>query len=92
MSDLENGVERYEIGSKFINMLMEVIKEVSFYFKKHFGVNVIVLSGGVFLNLLLVERIFEKLGDHFLILYPEGISPNDESISIGQIVYILGKL
>ena len=57
------------------------------------GIETIVLSGGVFLNKKLLEKsesLLKKNG--FRVLRPLIYSPNDESISVGQIAYGLRRL
>jgi hydrogenase maturation protein HypF len=57
------------------------------------GIQTVVLTGGVLLNRRLVQeayRILEKKG--FSVLRPIQYSPNDESISVGQIAYALRSL
>jgi hydrogenase maturation protein HypF len=57
------------------------------------GTKTVALTGGVFLNRRLVQeatKILEKKG--YTVLRPIQYSPNDESISVGQIAYALGSL
>jgi hydrogenase maturation protein HypF len=57
------------------------------------GVDTVALVGGVFLNktlLSLATRILRKKG--FQVIRPLQYSPNDESISIGQVAYALARL
>ena len=50
------------------------------------GTEVVVLSGGVFQNRLLLERTVGLLGGHGLrVLVPERLPPNDGGISFGQV-------
>ena len=50
------------------------------------GIELAVLSGGVFQNRLLVERTAELLADAGLrVLIPERLPPNDGGISYGQV-------
>jgi hydrogenase maturation protein HypF len=61
--------------------------------KKTHDIDTVVLAGGVFLNEKLLHRatgLLEKKG--FTVLRPLIYSPNDESISIGQIAFALNKL
>jgi len=60
--------------------------------RKKYGINTIVLAGGVFLNKYLLSRTLQKLKDaDFDVLRPVLYSPNDELISLGQIAYALAK-
>jgi hydrogenase maturation factor HypF (carbamoyltransferase family) len=61
--------------------------------RKDYGINTVVLVGGVFLNKKLLHRATSLLEQkHFKVLRTINYSPNDESISIGQIAYGLNKL
>ena len=49
------------------------------------GLDLVVLSGGVFQNRLLLERTSALLGAaHLRVLVPERLPPNDGGISFGQ--------
>ncbi len=68
------------ITSKFINMLVEIIVEISNFYKKL----PIVLTGGVFQNKTLLELVFKKL-DKREVYISKKIPLNDAGISVGQI-------
>ena len=51
------------------------------------GVKRIGFSGGVFQNTLLVDLIIYHLNDRFDLMFHEDLSPNDENISFGQLIY-----
>jgi hydrogenase maturation protein HypF len=50
---------------------------------------IIAFSGGVFQNKLLVELITQKLAKKYRLFFNHQFSPNDESISFGQIMHYL---
>jgi hydrogenase maturation protein HypF len=53
----------------------------------------IVLSGGVFENIFLLESIYNKLKDKdFYVFFNEQIPINDSGISIGQMAIAIEKL
>jgi hydrogenase maturation protein HypF len=54
---------------------------------KNLGVHKICFSGGVFQNMLLVDWIKEKYKDKYQLSFHMNLSPNDENISFGQLVY-----
>ncbi len=81
------------IAGKFHNTLAKLICEVATSLGKLFSTSKVVLSGGVFLNALLLkktEKLLEENG--FIVLRPTKFSPNDESISLGQMAHALAKL
>ncbi|MDR2635910.1 MAG: carbamoyltransferase HypF [Campylobacteraceae bacterium] len=72
-------------ASKFINTLAALIIHIAKKERKK-----VVLSGGVFQNRTLLEKLielFEK--EHIEFFLPKNISANDSSIALGQIVYML---
>ena len=66
------------IVSKFINTLVQIIQDVAkmYDFK-------VVLAGGVFQNVVLLNQIFGKISER---LFSNYIPPNDGAISLGQII------
>lgn len=82
-----------EISAKFHNTLAQAVLSTAQRVQKIQSIDTVVLSGGVFLNKRLLETaqiLLEKKGFH--VLRPVQYSPNDESLSIGQIAYALSKL
>jgi hydrogenase maturation protein HypF len=93
VEDLQRGVPVPHISAKFHNTLAAVVGRVARKAREIHGIETVVLVGGVFLNKKLLEatRIFlERKG--FDVLRPVKYSPNDESISVGQIAYALMSL
>jgi hydrogenase maturation protein HypF len=93
VKDLEKNRQASSISSKFHNTLARVINSIAETARKDHGIDTVVFVGGVFLNKKLLHRavsLLEKKG--FQILRPMVYSPNDESISIGQIAYALNKI
>jgi len=69
--------------SMFFNTLIEIIVSIA-----HSQNLPLVLSGGVFQNKVLVSLILKRLGKERIKYYfPQKTSPNDGSISLGQIAY-----
>lgn len=61
--------------------------------RRDYGIDTLVFVGGVFLNKRLLHRATRLLeGNRFRVLRSVSYSPNDESISIGQIAYALHKI
>jgi hydrogenase maturation protein HypF len=71
------------IAAKFHITLVHWIKHIAI--KE--GVNRIGFSGGVFQNTLLVDLIMHQLQDRYELFFHKHLSPNDENISFGQLVY-----
>jgi hydrogenase maturation protein HypF len=93
VEDLERGVPVTHISAKFHNTLASVISRVAQRARKIHGIDTVVLVGGVFLNRKLMQAaniVLKREG--FSVLRPIRYSPNDESISVGQIAYALMSL
>ena len=83
LSDILRELDIGTISAKFHVTLIEWIR----YNATKEGVNRIGFSGGVFQNTLLVDLILLHLQDQFDLLFHKNLSPNDENISFGQLVY-----
>ena len=93
LKDLAQEIPPSSISAKFHNTLARVIASVAERAKKDHGIDTVVLVGGVFLNKKLLHRAKSLLEQKsFKVLRSINYSPNDESISIGQIAYGLNKL
>ena len=91
--DLEQNVKTSSISSKFHNTITRVITTVAEKAHKEHGIDTLALVGGVFLNKKLLHRATAALKKRgFRVLRPINYSPNDESISVGQIAYALQKV
>lgn len=77
------GIDKGKMAYDFHNWLVYQIRD------KAIASNAekIVFSGGVFQNSLLLFLLGERLGSEFELYYHKQLSPNDESISFGQLVY-----
>jgi len=90
VKDLERGIPASHISAKFHNALARVVLSIAERIRQEHNIDTVVLIGGVFLNKMLLERSTRLLqGKGFRILRPIRYSPNDESISVGQIAHAL---
>jgi len=93
VADVRRGRAAAEISAGFHNTLARAAVDVARQAKKTAGAEVVVLTGGVFLNRKLLgrtEAALQRAG--FAVLRPVEYSPNDESISVGQVAYALARL
>lgn len=93
IKDLSNGTKISLVSSKFHNTMARVIASVAERIRIEQGIDTVVFVGGVFLNSKLLHRasgLLKKRGFH--VLRPLNYSPNDESLSIGQIAYALNRI
>jgi len=82
IDDLRKGKDKGALSAKFHNTLVEVIVE----FAKQFSFKKILLSGGCFQNIYLLNRTIDRLREEgFQPYWHQRIPTNDGGISFGQI-------
>lgn len=93
VADLQNNVALSQIASHFHNAVADLIGRVANRMRRERGLDRVVLSGGVFQNVLLLERtcrVLEALG---LDVYVHRQVPaNDGGIALGQAVVAAVKM
>ena len=83
--DIAAGVPVATISARFHNAVAAATAAACIEAAESRGVEIVVLSGGVFQNGLLLERTSAALSDRGLrVLVPERLPPNDGGISYGQ--------
>ncbi|MCX8159811.1 MAG: carbamoyltransferase HypF [Candidatus Saccharicenans sp.] len=93
ISDLNKKIPPELAAWKFHLTLVRVILEMAILAREEHGLNLVVLTGGVFLNRILTEQAERALRKNgFEVLRPVLYSPGDESLSLGQIAYALNKV
>ena len=83
LQDLNTNISKSEIAAKYHCWLVLVIEKIAT--TNH--LKQVAFSGGVFQNALLVDLIIDRLGDQCDLYFHEQLSPNDENISFGQLIY-----
>lgn len=81
--DIKKGKAKNYIAAKFHYSLVCLIDIVA----KNINVEKICFSGGVFQNALLIDWIQEECNNKYQLFFHKNLSPNDENISFGQLVY-----
>ena len=95
-SELDGGVEAPVIAARFMNTLIRAAAEQLARLAAETGLGRVVLSGGVFQNMYVMDRLPERLRAQGLEVYTHSrVSANDEGISLGQLMileanYVLG--
>jgi len=85
--DLLAGREAGEISSKFHRTMAEVVAAGCERIREIGGVSTVVLSGGTFQNLLLLEQVVELLaGKGFATYRHRRVPANDGGLALGQAV------
>ncbi|WP_433236670.1 carbamoyltransferase HypF [Streptosporangium sp. CA-135522] len=83
--DLRAGTEPATVSARFHNAIARVVAEGCARLRETSGLSTVALSGGVFQNVLLLERataLLEERGFH--VLLHRRVPPNDGGISLGQ--------
>jgi hydrogenase maturation protein HypF len=85
VEDLASGVPAPLIAARFHNGLADATVAACRAVRDATGLGAVALSGGVFQNLLLLERTVARLELHgFRVLVHSRVPPNDAGISLGQ--------
>ncbi|MFK5890619.1 MAG: carbamoyltransferase HypF [Flavobacteriaceae bacterium] len=84
-ADLKNGITREKIITNFLFTLAKSIIDTA----KTNDYKHIALSGGVFQNTTLVDMLIALAPKEINLYFHKELSPNDENISFGQIMYYL---
>jgi len=83
--DFKNGNSKENIIINFLYTLANAIIEIA----KTNQYNHIAFSGGVFQNTTLVDMLLELAPKELKLYFHNNLSPNDENISFGQLMYYL---
>ncbi len=93
LEDVKGRIPAAVVSARFHETLARAVLGTAQIARRNEGVRDIVLVGGVFLNKKLLEsslRLLKRSG--FRVFRPLEYSPNDESLSLGQIAYALNVL
>jgi hydrogenase maturation protein HypF len=86
LADLRAGVAAEAIATRFHHGLADTVVQVCVMLRDITGIEVAALSGGVFQNVLLLERTVANLENAgFRVLTHSRVPPNDAGISLGQV-------
>jgi hydrogenase maturation protein HypF len=86
IADVENGTPAAMIARRFHSALVEVIAEICLRIRRATWLQSVVLSGGVFMNALLLEETLERLEkERFRVHRHRLVPPNDGGLSLGQL-------
>jgi hydrogenase maturation protein HypF len=93
IEDSASGLSPGIIAARFHNTLAELITTAAQTARQQYGIQTVALVGGVFCNKTLLLRTEKLLKDKkFKMIRPVQYSPNDESLSVGQVAYALNQL
>jgi len=87
VEDMHQGISRGEIASAFMNTLIHMAVRQCRAAADKFGLKEVVLSGGSFQNMYLMQRLPGRLAEAGLVSHHHSrVSTNDEGISLGQLM------
>jgi len=87
VEDIQEGVPREMISARFHNAIAEVTAEVCRKIANKTGLRKVVLSGGVFQNMLISNKLQQLLTRSGLEVFQHSeVPPNDGGVSLGQAV------
>ena len=93
VADLQAGVAPEVIATRFHHGVADAIVQVCLMLRETTGVSIAALSGGVFQNVLLLERTVAGLEQSgFRVLTHSRVPPNDGGISLGQVAVAAASL
>lgn len=87
VADLKQGCSKAGMAQKFHLTLVEMYTAALIRLRDESGLNRVVLSGGVFHNQILLNKITERLGEQeFIVFHHRQVPPGDGGISLGQAI------
>ena len=87
LDDLAAGVPVPEISRRFHQAIVHVIVQVAELVRAMYGISLVALSGGCFMNRCLLEESSRLLGERgFTVAVNGDLPPNDGCVSFGQAV------
>ncbi|MDD3520347.1 MAG: carbamoyltransferase HypF [Actinomycetota bacterium] len=93
VKDFISGKKSSFIALKFHNTLANIILEISKWMRYFYKTEIITLSGGVFQNIFLIEKVFRLLTiNGFKTFTNLQVPVNDGGISLGQAFIALNKI
>ena len=93
VADISENKERAMVSAKFHNTIAAGLLEMAKTARKAKGLNTVALSGGVFCNRFLTNRLIRLLKkDGFSVLYNHNFPANDGCISVGQAAIAASKI
>lgn len=89
MADLRRGIPRPDIARRFHSTVVDIIRKTCGRLREETGLDRVVLSGGVFMNeLLLAEAPAALRREGFRVYRHRLVPPNDGGLSLGQLAVV----
>jgi hydrogenase maturation protein HypF len=88
IADIEAGLDKRYIAAKLYYSMVSLIGQVA----QRTHINDICFSGDIFQNALLVDWIKREYKERYHLYFHINLSPNNENVSFGQMVYYENKI
>jgi len=89
MEDMRQGTSMDRIGGAFHAAIVSAFGEIAQRLRNDTGLHTVVLSGGCFLNDIIVTRMQTHLRDlGFTVYIHKSVPPTDGGVSLGQLFYV----
>src|SRR5438270_2912174 len=93
VSDIQQGLPTDYIAGRFHRSMAELLAAACCEAREQTGLNIVALSGGVFQNQLLLERLLALLEElAFQVYINRRVPPNDGGLSLGQLAIAAARL
>ncbi|UCD50481.1 MAG: carbamoyltransferase HypF [Phycisphaerales bacterium] len=93
VAQIRQGTGVAELSTKFHNTLAEALLEMAVRARETTGLDTVALSGGVFCNHYLVNRLVKRLNEAgFEVLWNRDVPANDGGIALGQAAIAVSML
>ncbi len=87
LNDINRGIDRQIISAKFHNTIVQFSLDIVRKLRRIYGVNRVILSGGVFQNRYLLNLVIRRFEDNYFKVFTHHKLPtNDGCISYGQVI------
>jgi hydrogenase maturation protein HypF len=86
VAEIRRGFDAASIGRRFHSTVVEIVAQVCSRLRLRTGLSAVALSGGVFLNALLMGEVIDRLGRNgFRVYRHRQVPPGDGGLSLGQL-------
>lgn len=93
VEDMHNGIASATISARFHNSIARMVSLVCNTLRTTYGVNDVVLSGGVWQNMTLLNRTYNLLvSESFKVYTHHQVPTNDGGLSLGQAVIAITRM
>jgi hydrogenase maturation protein HypF len=91
VADLRAGTAVTTVAARFHAGVADLVRDLAVLARERTGLGTVVLSGGVFQNVVLLRRVRAALHDEGMtVLVPSQLPPNDGGLAFGQVLVAAG--